>query len=371
MVLLAAFQALLLRYSGQDDARRRHARSPAATAREIEGLIGFFVNTLVLRARLVAATRASASCSAGSREATLGAYAHQDLPFEKLVEELQPEREPRPHAALPGAVRARRTPPRGRLELAGLDAARRSPVDSGTAKFDLTLAARRGAATGLAGALEYNTDLFDARHRRALRWPPRDAAARGGGRAPGTPLSELPLLPAAERAQLLGEWNAHRPRHVPADPASTSCSRPRPRARPGPSPWSAREEATLPTPSSTRAPAGWPAACAALGVGPEARGRRLPASATPELVVALLAVLKAGGAYVPLDPAYPRERLAFMLADSGAALVLLTEDAAPRPAAAGAAAVGRAVDADGRARSRAAEPARPAAPPACPAASPT
>ena len=90
MALLAAFQALLSRYSGQDGRRASARPSPAATAREMEGLIGFFVNTLVLRARAVAASRPSASCWRRVREAALGAYAHQDLPFEKLVEELQP-----------------------------------------------------------------------------------------------------------------------------------------------------------------------------------------------------------------------------------------------------------------------------------------
>ena len=105
MMLLAAFQALLapLRRAGR---RASWARPIAGrTAPEIEGLIGFFVNTLVLRARPARATRPSASCWAGCARPTLGAYAHQDLPFEQLVEELQPEREPAPLAAVPGDVR--------------------------------------------------------------------------------------------------------------------------------------------------------------------------------------------------------------------------------------------------------------------------
>ena len=96
MTLLAAFQALLSRYSGQTTSRWAR-RSPGARGRELEGLIGFFVNTLVLRTDLSGDPRPSASCSAGCARGALGAYAHQDVPFEKLVEELAPRARPQPH----------------------------------------------------------------------------------------------------------------------------------------------------------------------------------------------------------------------------------------------------------------------------------
>ncbi|MGZ3461117.1 MAG: condensation domain-containing protein, partial [Archangium sp.] len=204
MVLLAAFQVLLSRYSGQDDIS---VGSPIAGRRhtEVEELIGFFTNTLVLRSRLSA--RASfRELLAQVRETTLGAYEHQDVPFEKLVDMLQPERDLSrtplfqvlfvlQNAALP------------ELQLPEL-ALRPIPLEAGVAKFDLELELSESEGR-FQGGLTYNTELFDestvarmAGHLRVL--------LEGVVASPDACLSELPLLSASERQQVVEEWNQTR-----------------------------------------------------------------------------------------------------------------------------------------------------------------
>src|SRR6185436_3035580 len=201
MALLAGFQTLLGRLSGQDDVP---VGSPVAnrTRVELEGLVGFFVNTLVLRGDLAGAP-GFAALLGRTREAVLEAQARQEVPFEKLVEALAPERSlgrtPLVQAML-AFQNAPAGPPRlGSLRIEPL------PVSSGAARLDLTLSVelRSGA---LAGEIEYDAELFDAPTvlRLAGLWERLLAAAVD---SPGTPVQELPWLSEAERWQLAGEWS--------------------------------------------------------------------------------------------------------------------------------------------------------------------
>jgi amino acid adenylation domain-containing protein len=313
--LLAAFHTLLARYTGQEDIV---VGSPIAgrTQAETEGLVGFFVNTLALRLDL-SGDPTFRELLHRAREVTLGAYAHQDLPFEKLVEELQPERDLRRTPVFQVAL-AYQNFPSHKLELPGLTL-HSEPAESGTAKFDLMLYMWQ-RADGLRAVLEYNTDLFDpgtiismlGQFQTLLEHIALDPDRR---------LSELPLCSHEERQQLLVDWNA-----TAADyPEHRSVHR-------------LFEEQAARTPQAVALVAGAERLTyreldqranrlahylRARGVGPDARvavclGR------SSHLVVALLAVLKAGGAYVALDPAYPEERLRFLLRDAEAG-VLLTE----------------------------------------------
>ena len=201
MTLLAAFQTLLYRYTGQEDVV---VGSPIANRNrsEIEGLIGFFVNTLVLRSNF-SGNPTFKELLAQVREMALGAYAHQDLPFEKLVEELQPERS-LSHSPLFQVMFVLQNAPSTAAKFEGLSA---SPVPIGaeTAKFDLTLSMSE-TEEGLRGSLQYNTDLFDdatiARMSGHLQTLLEGIVAN-----PDQRISQLPILTQAEEHQLLLEWN--------------------------------------------------------------------------------------------------------------------------------------------------------------------
>jgi amino acid adenylation domain-containing protein len=313
MVLLAAFQALLGCYSGQDDVC---VGTPIAnrTRPELEGLIGFFVNTLVLRADL-GGDPPFRQLLARVREAALGAYAHQDLPFEMLVEAMQPQRD-LSRTPLFQVMFILQNTPLPSVDVPGL---RFSPVeaDSGTAKFDLLLALAE-TEQGLAGNLEYNSDLFEAATARRVldhfRYLLEAAVAD-----PARPLSELPLLTAAERRQVLGEWNATETGFPEAQTVHRLFEF---QAEQTPEAVALVFEGEHLTYRELNARANRLAhSLQDLGVGPEVLvGICLERSV--DMVVALLGVLKAGGAYVPLDPAYPQERLAFMIADAGVPVVL-------------------------------------------------
>ena len=228
MVLLAAFQACsALHRPGATWWSAR--RSPTATGSEIEGLIGFFVNTLVLRTDL-ARRPAFRALLARVRETALGAYAHQDLPFEQLVEELRPRAQPRPHAALPGRVRRSRTRRRGGCALPGLELAPLA-VETGTAKFDLTLSWRESRRRAGWALLEYAADLFDAATVERLAGH-LGRSWRGARGRSGPPVAELPLLTAAERRSSRA-WNGRPARLSRATRRSTSSSRRRWRGAPG------------------------------------------------------------------------------------------------------------------------------------------
>ena len=316
MTFLALFETLLARLSGQGTVA---VGSPIAnrTRLETEGLIGFFVNTLVLATDL-SGDPSFRTVLGRVRETTLGAYAHQDLPFEQLVAELQPERS-LAHSPLFQAMFAFQD---GMADLRTLDwpdlTLERLPFETRMAMFDLSLTWAEGGEE-LRGGLEYSLDLFDATtaRRMAAHLEVLTAAAVA---APDCPISELPLLSAAERQALLAEWQE------PALPTrearclhqlfeTRAALQPR-GSRPG---HGGGEELTYG--ELDRRANHLAGHLRRRGVGPEVPvGVCLPRSL--ELIVALLAVSKAGGVYLPLDPAYPRERLAYMLADSGAPWVL-------------------------------------------------
>jgi amino acid adenylation domain-containing protein len=313
MVLLAAFETLLYRYTGQTDIS---VGTPIANRNraEIEGLIGFFVNTLVLRAKLNG-DESFSELLRRVREITLGAYVHQDVPFEKLVEELQPERDTS-RSPLLQVMLALQNLPREEVHLQGLLV---SPLDldNHTAKFDLTLDID-DSGPELRCLFAYNTDLFDAATIRRLS-AHFVTLLESIVHSPEQRLAELPLLTKEEHHQLLFEWNDTAV-PFPSDKAIDQLF----------------QEQTARTPDAVALVFGAEQLTYAelnaranrlahhlrgLGVGPEVLVG-ICVERSFEMVVALLGVLKAGGAFVPLDPALPAERLAFMLADTSAPVVL-------------------------------------------------
>ncbi|HEX7313092.1 MAG TPA: amino acid adenylation domain-containing protein, partial [Pyrinomonadaceae bacterium] len=317
MLLLSGFQALLSRVTGQEDVSVGTPVAGRGRA-EAEGLVGLFVNTLVLRADL--SGRPSFSELLGRvRETCVGAYAHQDVPFEKLVEELAPERN-LSHSPLFQVMFAWQD---SALQTLGLTDVELCEIDGDTctSKFDLTLYMSE-SKEGLVARAEYNTDLFDAETiGRLLSYFASLLAAATAD--PSRKVIDLPLLAPDERELILEGWNQT---EQPYD--RHACLH------------QLFERQAALTPDAT-ALVGGPHRLTydqlnvranrlahrlrALGVGPESRvGVML--SRTPSVLVSLLAVLKSGGAYVPLDPAYPRERLSFML-DDARVKVLLTETA--------------------------------------------
>ncbi len=316
MTLLAAFATLLYRYSGQSDiligspiANRNH--------REIESLIGFFVNTLVLRTRFEE-NPSFESLLAQVRETTLQAYEHQDVPFEQVVEALQPQRCLSHSPLFQVMFILQNTPTKGTVELPGVTLSQLEQ-ESTIAKFDLTLSIAE-TAQGLVGQWEYNTGLFDGStiERMAIHFQNLLSAIVEN---PQQAVSELPLLSEAERHQLLVEWN------------DTKCEYPSDKCI-----HQLFEEQVEQTPDAvavvfehqqlTYQQLNQRANQLAhylqtLGVGPEVLVG-ICVERSVEMVVGLLGILKAGGAYVALDPSYPQDRLSYILADAGVE-VLLTQ----------------------------------------------
>jgi amino acid adenylation domain-containing protein len=313
MTLLAAFAVLLHRYTSQDDIVL--GTYVASRDRgELEDLIGFFVNSLVLRCNL-SANPSFRELLARIREMSLGAYAHQELPFEKLVEELQPERDLSRNPLFQVTFQLF-TAPDGVKGGGAAAPATTIEVNRGMAIFDLAVNLWEGF-DGLGGHIEYSTDLFDeatmarlAGHYRMLL---KSIVAH-----PDSPISGLALLSEAEKHQLTIEWNATEaayPAFCVHELFATQVEQ---------------------TPDAIAVVAGGEAlsygelnrranrlAHRLRGLG--IREEHLVAVCVErglDMVVALLAILKAGGAYVPLDPAYPVERLAYMLSDSGATVLL-------------------------------------------------
>ncbi|MCP4661953.1 MAG: amino acid adenylation domain-containing protein [bacterium] len=326
MTLLAAFQTLLLRLSGQEELV---VGSPIANRvrPEIEGLIGFFVNTLVLRTDL-AGDPGFRELVKRVRETALGAFAHQNLPFERLVAELKPEREY--STPLVQVIFSLQKTVPGELTLPGIEVGS-VDVHTETAKFELALLLEE-TEQGLGGMLEYATDRFDAATIRRLLGHYRNLLA-GLVADPQQRLSELPLVSEPERHQLLTEWNAT----TAAYPRESSIQR-------------LFEAQVERSPEAVAVVAGGVELTYAelnrranqlahglreLGAGPDvAVGLCLARSV--ELVVGILGILKAGAAYLPLNPGDPRKRLAFMLRDARAAVVVTEARQAQRLPGSGA-----------------------------------
>ena len=320
MFLLAVFKTLLGRYTRQDDIV---VGTPVANRNrtELEPLIGFFVNTLVLCTDL-SGDPTFRELLGRVRDVTLGAFAHQDVPFEKLVEELQPERDTSrtPLFQVMFSLQNAPLPPlrMGDIEISLLDDETEvSPFDL---SFDVT-----ERADGLLCTLEYNTDLFDgATVRRMLKHFAvlLDAAVTD----PSASLSALPLLTDEERHELLFQWNETR-RDFPRDRCVHELFEEQVARAPEAVALVCGGERLTYAELNARANrlARHLRAC---GVGAEARvGILLERSV--EMAVALLAILKAGGGYVAFDPSYPAERLRYMLEDSGVTLLLTQQNVMP------------------------------------------
>src|SRR5499433_2138961 len=318
MVLQAGLAALLSRLGAGDDIA---IGSPIAgrTDRALEDLVGFFVNTLVLRTD-TSGNPSFRDLLGRVRASNLEAYSHQELPFERLVEALNPARS-LAHHPLFQVMLALQNNAAGQLEFEGVSA-RLEPVVGASAKFDLSvsLAEERsadGGACGLSGVMEYASDLFDRASVEVLAGR-LVRLLEAAVAAPDVAIGRLEVLSAAERRTLLEEWNAT----AHALPAATLPQLFAAQAAASPDAVAvvfAHEQLSY---GELEARANQLAHhLRALGVGAESVvGVCLERSL--ELVVSLIAILKAGGGYLPLDPGYPRERLSFMLADAGAAVLL-------------------------------------------------
>ena len=317
MLMLGSWAIVLSRHADQDDVL---VGTPIAGRRsvEVEGLIGFFVNTLVLRTRI---DRRSdfIGLLRHVREIALDAYAHQDVPFEKVVEELSPERT-LAYSPLFQVMLVLQNTPAASLSATGLTF---TPIaiDTRTAKFDLTLTIQETREKGFEGTLEYNTDLFDSSTAKRLA-ECLQVLIKGAVAEPRCRIAELPLLTKAERFQMLSAWNSEVPMPL-VEPLLY-------RRFQSQAALHSDEVAILYGKQRltfmevSRQAELLAAHLAARGVGPEVVvGLRLELS--PELIITALAVLAAGGVYLPLVPSLPDERQAMMLLDAGARLVIASE----------------------------------------------
>ncbi len=313
MTFMAAFQTLLYRYSGH---RHISVGFPMAlrTKQEVSELVGYFVNTLVLKCDF-SGDPTFAEVLGRVRVATLGAFLHQDMPFEKLVSTLSPERDSTrtPLFQVMFSPRNARPPV---MQLPVLEITEFEP-DTGAVKFDLTFWLE--AKKDLEIALEYNREVFDTGTMERMSGHLLNLL-KAVAENPDRPISNLPMLAPEEREQILVEWN----RTSQPFPQSTVHELFEAQARKTPEAVAVEFEGTPLHYRELNERANQLAHyLRKMGVGPEtlvavAMERSL------EMVVSLYGVLKAGGAYVPIDPDYPQERVAFMLQDAGAP-VLLTQ----------------------------------------------
>jgi amino acid adenylation domain-containing protein len=318
VILLAAFQTLLYRYTGQSDVNVGTLIANRNRS-EIERLIGFFVNTLVMRGDL-RGTLVFREFISQIREVALGAYAHQDLPFEQLVQALEPERS-MSHSPLFQVMFALQSAPMGSLDLEGLGLAK-FEIESRTAHFDLMLEIT-DFGNGIVGGIEYNTDLFDDTTIRRMIGH-FQTLLLSVVRTPDEQLSGLRLLTESEGWQMLVEWNQEVAEYerdkcihelfeqqVVLRPHATAIVHNQEQLSYGELDRRANHLANY---------------LRRLGVGPETIVG-LCIDKGPDMVAAIFAVLKAGGAYLPLDSANPKHRLRLMIEDAGVQLLLTHQPA--------------------------------------------
>src|SRR6185437_14690566 len=290
------------------------------TDEAVHDLVGFFVNTLVLRADL-SGDPGFGEMVGRVREMVLSAQARQDVPFERLVEVLNPVRSSARHPLFQVMIGEELIP--DEWQLPGLQV-RAEPFPGITARFDLTLGVREqrsdgGAPAGIQGSFEYATDLFDEATVRALAGR-LTRLLRQAADHPQDPVTSLEVLRPGERDQILVQWNGAS-RNVPSAALPQLFQEQVART---PDATAVIYDGTRLTYAELNARANRLARyLISLGAGPE----RLVAIAMPrsaDMIVAVLAVLKARAAYVPVDPAYPADRIAFMLADAAPVAVLTT-----------------------------------------------
>ncbi|MGF2038866.1 MAG: non-ribosomal peptide synthetase [Nostoc sp. CmiVER01] len=316
MTLLAAYDTLLYRYTGVGDIL---VGTPIANRdrSETEGLIGFFVNTLVMRSNL-ADNPSFSELLTRVREMAMDAYAHQNLPFEMLVEALEPQRD-LSYTPLFQVMFALQNAPMSQVELTGLSV---TPLiaESATAKFDLSLL-MQNTPTGMVGVWEYSTDLFDERTIERMSGHFRTLLESIVSN-PEKRISQLSLLTQPEQQQLLVEWN-----DTQADYSQDKCI------------YELFEEQVGRTPNAVAVVfenqqlTYHQLNCRANQLAHYLRSLGVEADTlvglcverSLEMLVGLLGILKAGGAYVPLDPDYPTDRLAYMLNDSQVQILLTQE----------------------------------------------
>jgi amino acid adenylation domain-containing protein/FkbH-like protein len=320
IVLLAAFKALVHRYTGLEDII---IGTPVAGRNrvETEALIGFFVNTLMLRTSLNGDPTFEELLHR-VRGVALGAYAHQDLPFEKVVEALRPERSSG-HLIFSNLMFTLQAHTAGASTLPGL-AVEWLDVDTGTSKFDLTFVVQ-DFDRGMTARVEYNSDLFEsATISRMLEH--FENLLRGIAANPAQRISELPMLGAAERRQLLVEWNSNTTDY-PRNQCIHQLFEARVQERPD------SVAVVFAGKTLTYRELNARANQLAHGLGRLNIKQGAPVAVcldrSTEMVVALLAILKAGGSYVPMDPRYPKERLSFMLNDSRTSILLTQQSLLP------------------------------------------
>ena len=315
MTLLAAFQTLLYRYSNQTDIA---VGSPVAgrSRKEFEAMIGLFVNMLVLRLNL-SGNPTFAETIARAREVCLAALSNQELPFEKLVEELHPDRHPGRNPLFQVSFAFQNTP-RVPPQLPGITV-EELEVETGIARFDLHLFMEE-IDGHLKGYCDYDTNLFNADTIERMLGH-FQTLLQGIVANPEQRIADLPLLSGAEKHQLLVESNDS-PTEYPKDHCIHELFESQVEKSPDAIAVVFEEQQLTYRELNNRA--NQLAHCLRkLGVGPEVLVA-ICLERSLEMIVGILAILKAGGAYLPLDPSYPRARLAFMLEDSRA-MVLITQ----------------------------------------------
>ena len=319
MFLLAAYQTLLFRYSGQEDISVGTAVANR-TREELEGLIGFFVNSLVIRGDL-SGKPSFRELLSRTREVALGAYAHQDLPFEMLVEVLQPERN-LSYTPLFQVGFDFQDVPVEPLQFPDITLSA-IQVDSGTTPYDLLLSVSQvqieeNDKNILGGSMEYNTDLYDPstivrmlEHYQILL----EAIVADMDQS----ISTLPILTEEERTTILGKWNA-----TETEYPSDHCIHQRFEYQVDKQPDAEAvvfETQTLTYSALNRKANQLAHYLRKEGIGPDTLVG-ISTNRTPEMIIGILGTLKAGGAYLPLDPTYPKDRLAFMVEDSQIPILL-------------------------------------------------